>query len=130
MPVLRALSASCKNVDDEALSTLPAFPALTELMPIDVPDAGYRHIGGCQQLESLVLMYCRETTDVATEHIAGLSRLKKYFASYTRITDRSLEILGTMPSLEEVTLSGCAGVSDAGVKRLAALPRLRKLDVS
>jgi len=121
---------SCKNVDDQALSALPSFPSLTELMPMDVPDEGYRHVGRCGQLESLVLMYCRETTDVATGHIAGLSRLKKYFASYTQITDRSLEILAGMPSLEEITLVGCAGVTDAGVKRLSALPRLRELNVS
>jgi ankyrin repeat protein len=130
MPALRALSVSCKNVDDEALSALPAFPRLTELMPMDVPDAGYRHVGRCQQLESLVLMYCRETTDVATGHIAGLSRLKKYFASYTQITDRSLDILGGMSSLEQITLTGCAGVTDAGVKRLASLPKLRDVDLS
>jgi hypothetical protein len=67
---------------------------------------------------------------VATEHIAGLSRLKKYFASYTRITDRSLEILGGILSLEQITLTACAGVTDAGVKRLVSLPRLREVDLS
>jgi hypothetical protein len=76
MPALRALSVSCKNVDDEGVSALPRFPALQELMPMDVPDEGYRHVGRCERLESLVLMYCRDTTDVATEHIAGLRMLK------------------------------------------------------
>ncbi|MEO7270913.1 MAG: hypothetical protein ABIX28_16870 [Vicinamibacterales bacterium] len=56
MPALRALSVSCLNVDDEGLSALPHFPALTELMPMDVPDHGYRHIARCPRLESLVLM--------------------------------------------------------------------------
>ncbi len=69
MPALRHLSVSCKNVDDVGLSALPRFPALRELMPMDVPDDGYRHIGRCDRLESLVLMYCRETTDAATEHL-------------------------------------------------------------
>lgn len=73
-------------MDDAGLSTLPHFPALAELMPMDVPDEGYRHIGKCAGIESLVLMYCHETTDRATEHITGMPRLKKYFASYTRIT--------------------------------------------
>ena len=72
MPALRGLSVSCLNVDDEGISTLPSFPALKELMPMDVPDAGYRHIGRCERLESLILMYCRDTTDAATEHITGL----------------------------------------------------------
>ena len=130
MPALRGLAVSCRNVDDEGLSALPRFSALTELMPMDIPDEGYRHVGRCDQLESLVLMYCRETTDVATEHIAGLPRLKKYFASYTKITDRSMEILSRMQSLERISFYGCAGVTNAGVVALAGLPRLRDLEVS
>jgi hypothetical protein len=130
MPALRGLSVSCKNVDDEGLSALPRFPALKELMPMDVPDAGYHHVGRCQNLESLVLMYCRDTSDLATEHIAGLPKLKKYFASYTKITDRSMEILSRILSLEEISFYGCPAVTNAGVVALARLPRLRKLEVS
>jgi hypothetical protein len=130
MPALRGLSVSCKNVDDGGLSALPRFPALRELMPMDVPDDGFRHIGRCERLESLILMYCRETGDMATEHIAPLTRLKKYFASYTRITDRSLAVLATMSSLEEIELSGIPGVTNDGVALLAALPRLRELRLS
>jgi len=129
MPALRGLSVSCLNVDDSGLATLPNFPALTELMPMDVPDNGYRHIGKCEKLESLVLMYCRETTDIATSHIAGLPNLKKYFASYNRITDRTPQILSTMDSLEVVTFSACALLTSAGIATLARLPRLRELDV-
>lgn len=130
MPSLRALSVSCKNVDDSGLSTLPEFPSLVELMPMDVPDDGYRYVGKCERLESLVLMYCRDTTDVATGHIAGLRRLKRYFASYNRITDRTPEVLATMQSLERVEFSSCSGVTNAGVVKLAQLPRLREVDVS
>jgi hypothetical protein len=129
MPALAHLSVSCKNVDDVGLSTLPTFPALAELMPMDVPDDGYRHIGRCERLESLVLMYCRDTTDVATGHIAALPRLKKYFASYNRITDRTPEILSGMDSLEDVTFDSCAGLSNGGIATLARLPRLRELRV-
>jgi hypothetical protein len=130
IPTLRALSVSCLNVDDDGLSALPRFPSLTELMPMDVPDEGYRHIGRCPRLESLVLMYCRDTTDVATEHIAGLTTLKKYFASYNRITDRTPETLSGLDSLEEVTLDTCVSVSDAGIRALVRLPRLREVNVS
>src|SRR4029078_4594029 len=68
MPSLRGLSVSCLNVDDEAVAARPRFPALRELMPMDVPAAAYRHVGRCANLESLILMYCRDTTDAATEH--------------------------------------------------------------
>ena len=80
MPALRGLAVSCKNVDDDGSSALPRFPALRELMPMDVPDDGFRHVGRCEQLEALWCMYCRDTGDAATEHIAGLSRLKTYYA--------------------------------------------------
>lgn len=96
---------------------------------MDVPDAGYQYIGQCERLESLVLMYCRDTTDEATGHIAGLPSLKKYFASYNRITDRTPEILSGMQSLEEITFDSCAGLTNAGVTALARLTRLRELRV-
>ena len=101
----------------------PTFPALRELMPMDVPDEGYRHIARCEGLESLILMYCRETGDAATEHLVRLPRLKYYFASYTRITDRSPELLSHRDSLERITFDGCASVTNAGLTHLARLPR-------
>lgn len=130
IPTIRSLSVSCKNVDDLGLAALPEFPMLEELMPMDVPDAGYRHVGQCQKLSSLVLMYCRDTGDEATSHITALPRLVKYFVSYNLITDRTPELLATIPTLEEVTIDTCAGVTNRGVGALAALPRLRKLRVS
>lgn len=130
MPALRALSVSCLNVDDEGLAALPRFPALRELMPMDVPDAGYRHIGTCTALESLVLMYCRDTTDAATQHLVGLSALRSYFNSYTTITDRTPELLSRLDSLEDVTFDNCHRLTNAGIAHLARLPRLRHLRVN
>ena len=99
-------------------------------MPIEVPDEGYRHIAQCEALDSLILMYCRETSDVATEHIVRLPQLKYYFASYTRITDRTPELLSRIDSLERITLDGCAAVTNTGLAHLARLPRLQELRVS
>jgi hypothetical protein len=130
MPALRSLSVSCRNVDDTGIAALPSFPSLRELMPMDVPDAGYRHIGRCERLESLVLMYCRDTTDEATEHVAGLRHLTDYFNSYTAITDRTPALLSGMDSLERVTLDTCHGLTNEGVSTLARLRRLRELRVS
>jgi hypothetical protein len=129
MPSLRALGVGCRNVDDESLAALPSFPALRELTPIGVTDAGFRHVGCCVRLERLSCMYCRETTDAATEHIADL-RLKSYYAGLTQITDRSLEILARMESLESIELYETRNVTTAGLVHLAALPRLRELRLS
>jgi hypothetical protein len=129
MPALRGLAVSCARVDDQALATLRTFPALTSLMPIGVPDQGFRHVGGCPQLQHLWCMYCRETTDVATEYLTGLSDLRSYYAGMTQITDRSLEILSGLITLERVELSEIEGISDVGLKALATLPRLRELSL-
>jgi hypothetical protein len=126
MPSLRSLGIGCRNVDDAALATLPEFPVLKELTPIDFQDDGFRHIGSCRNLERLTCMYCRETGDAATEHIRGLS-IKYYYAGLTQITDRSLEILGGMESLEQVDLYECLKITDAGLPFLALLPRLREV---
>jgi hypothetical protein len=75
-------------------------------------------------------MYCRETGDVATEHLVRLSRLRNYFASYTQITDRTPQLLSRMDSLASITFSDCAGVTNIGLAHLARLPRLRTLRVS
>lgn len=130
MPKLRGLSVSCLSVDDIGVAALPTFPALRELMPMDIPDAGYRHVGKCEQLESLVLMYCRDTSDVATEHIRGLRKLTYYYNSYTTITDRTPDLLSTVESLERVAFDACHDLTNAGITTLARLPRLRELRVS
>ena len=129
MPALKGLAVSCKFVDDAALASLPDFPSLKELMPMDVVDDGFRHIGRSQQLESLILMYCRDTTDVATSHIVKMPALKKYHAGYTLITDASLEMLSRIKSLETMTFEGCKFISDAGVPFLTTLPRLREISI-
>jgi hypothetical protein len=127
MPSLRGLAVSCRNVDETSLAVLPDFPALRDLMPMDVQDAGFQHVGRCGRLEQLWMMYCRDTTDEATAHIAGLSELKTYYAGETKITDDSLQILGRMRALERLEFWSVAGITDAGVVRLATLPRLREL---
>ena len=129
MPSLKGLAVSCKGVDEAGLSSLPSFPALRGLMPMDVPDAGFRHIGRCENLEELWCMYCRDTGDPATEHIASLSKLKTYYAGATQITDRSLELLGQMSSLESMEFYECSRITNAGVARLVGMPRLKEITI-
>ena len=126
LPALRQMGVGCANVDDEVLAAFPEFPALRELTPIGIRDAAFRHIGRCERLQRLTCMYCRDTTDEATTHIARL-QLKYYYAGLTQITDRSLEILGGISSLEQVDLYECGGVTDAGLVFLATLPLLREV---
>jgi hypothetical protein len=129
MPALRALGVSCANVDDRSLSSLPRFPALRDLTSIGIKDEGFRHVGQCARLERLSCMYCRDTTDAATDAIGGL-QLTSYYAGLTQITDRSLEMLGRMQSLESIELYETRGITDAGLPHLARLPKLREIHLS
>ena len=72
-------------------------------------------------------MYCRSTGDAATEYLAGLRHLTTYYAGQTRITDRSLEVLGGVATLEELEFWQTPGITDRGLAHLARLPKLRKL---
>jgi hypothetical protein len=125
---LKELGIGCRNVEDDALAAFPDFPALQSLTPIGVTDSGFRHIGRCPQLERLTCMYCRTTTDAATEQIVNLP-LRYYYAGLTQITDRSLETLGRITTLEQVEFYETTGISDAGLPFLAGLPRLREIAI-
>jgi hypothetical protein len=129
MPALQGLAVDCKQVDDASLATLPSFPALRGLVPMNVLDEGFVHVGRCEKLEKLWCMYCRDTGDRATELISGLTQLKTYYAGKTLITDKSLEILGRMNSLEKLELWETAGITNAGLAALASLPRLREIEI-
>lgn len=129
MPALKGLAVSCKFVDDTALASLPDFPSLKELMPMDVSDDGFRHVGRSKQLESLILMYCRDTTDIATSHLTEMPNLRKYHAGYNLITDASLDLLSQIQSLEGISFEGCKCITDAGIPFLTRLPRLREISI-
>ncbi len=125
MPSLRGLSVSCKNVGDEGLSALPRFPALQELVAIDIGDDGYRHIGRCPRMETL--WFGSETTDAATRHIEALATLTYVSLAGKAVTDASLEVLARMPQLEVIELHTCRGVTDAGLALIAESPNLRRV---
>ena len=129
LPSLRGMGISCRLVDDGALAALPRFKQLRQFVSIGVSDAGFRYVGQCENLESLYCMYCRDTGDAATEHIAGLRKLRTYYAGMTPITDCSLEILSRIESLEKLEFWQCMAITDAGVAYLTALPRLQQIEI-
>ena len=128
MPALLGLAVSCRFVDDAALAALPSFPSLRALMPMDVNDDGFRHVGRCAGLRELWCMYCRDTGDLAASHIAALP-LVSYYAGLTKITDRGLDSLGRIDTLERREFHHCQHITDAGMPALARLPALREISI-
>ena len=81
---------------------------------------------GASTLESLIPIYCRHTTDAATEHPPGLRATHGVISTASHRRHRSdAELLSTLESLERVTLDTCHALTNEGVARLARLPRLR-----
>jgi hypothetical protein len=77
---------SCLNVSDDGIAALPSFPALEELMPMDVPDAGYRHIGS-------------GLTNARVAPLARLPRLRELRVSGGGVT---IEVRAAFPANVEV----------------------------
>ncbi len=75
---------------------------------MDVQDERFRDVGRCEQLEALWCMYCRDTTDTATEHIA----------------DAGLAFLARLPRLREVSLDGLPHVTREGAAVFPARVRV------
>ena len=94
---------------------------------MDVPDAGYRHIARCQRLESLILMYCRETTDAATEHIGGHDDSQEILRELHQ--DHGPHAGDPRGNLfaRERSAHWIVGVTNAGIAAMARLPNLREL---
>jgi hypothetical protein len=129
LPSLRGMGIGCASVDGRALAALPDFPALRQLVPIGMQDSGFQYIGRCSALESLYCMYCRDTGDSATAYLGQLDKLRMYYAGMTRITDRSLEMLGRLQSLEQLEFWQCMLLTDAGFASVASLPALQRVEV-
>ncbi|HEY2806767.1 MAG TPA: hypothetical protein VGI92_12990 [Gemmatimonadales bacterium] len=130
MPTLKGIGVDCSRVGDEALALLPALPSLRQIVPMGFTDDGFRQLGACANLEDLWCMYCRETGDVGTSYLAGLKKLRMYYAGSTHITDGSLAILGRIDSLEKLEFWMTDGVTDAGLRHLTRLPRLREIELA
>jgi hypothetical protein len=126
---LRGLAVSFRNVGVKGLRQLSKFPRLSELVPIDIPDDGFRQIADCDQIEALNCMYCRSITDRAAEHITDLPRLRTYQAWRTQASDQTLNALSTDTTLEHVRLSECTGITDRGLLFFRRMPRLRTVDL-
>jgi hypothetical protein len=81
------------------------------------------------ELETLTCMYTDDIGDVAVEHLGNLRKLETFYAGDTRIGDRGLEVLGSLPALQKVELWSCINVTNAGLPALARAPRLREVSI-
>jgi hypothetical protein len=129
LPRLESLNIGGRRLTDAAFAPFAGHTALVDLSPPLSADGAFAHIARIPNLERLMNMYNRSTTDAATRHLEGHESLKWYGAYGTQITDESLGVLSRLPSLEHVELDNLFGITDDGVRVLAGAARLRRLSV-
>ncbi|XP_055468567.1 dynein regulatory complex subunit 6 [Psammomys obesus] len=85
----------------------------------------------CLNLHYLNLRNCEHLTDVAVEHIAGMSSLISVDLSGTSISNEGMSILTKHRRLKELSLSECFNITDTGIRTYCKISMcLEHLDVS
>jgi len=113
---------------EPVLPVLGEFRRLRELYLHDhqATDDALRAIRDLRELEVLMLWNASELTDAGVECLRDMGRLRYIHLTGSRITDRSLEILGGLPSIDGLSLQFNL-FTDAGLAHLARLDRLKTL---
>lgn len=119
---------------DLQLARLSKFPsALSKFKELNlshsmVTDTGGKLLGGFINLQSLVLANTRITNKTILA-ISTLPRLEQLDISGTRISDAGIQSLVLLKSLRELRVDG-ANLTDSGLARLGELPLLEALSAS
>lgn len=132
LPSLKKLTFSLSflisiHFDDRGLDKLQSLgPTLEELVirRALVKGPGLRHFTNLRALD-ITWSYVE---DAEMGGIAGMTKLRKFWAADTRIGEKTLKILGNLRDLEDVDIGGTS-VTEKGLASLAGLTHLKKLNL-
>jgi Leucine-rich repeat (LRR) protein len=113
--------------DDSALEKLqPLGPTLEELVlrRAKIKGQGLRHFTNLRALD-ITWAYVE---DEGLASLAGMTKLRKLWARDTRLTNKTLAVIGKLRELEQLDIGG-AEITEAGLAHLAGLTRMKKLDI-
>lgn len=113
-----------------ACALLPRFPELETLWLAnsDAADSDLIVLAELRQLRGLSLRCCTRVTDRTVRVIGSLTRLESLDLSETAVTDEGLAALGALSELRTLDLAQTA-VTDSGLRALARLPKLERLQL-
>lgn len=123
---LQLLMATSRNIVDDDLVHLTPLAQLNtlHLVGAQVRGHGLAHVGRLPNLLSLDLARSAVTNDSLTYLRFG--RIRWLNLNYTRIGDRGLARLSTMPNLAHLFIDGTR-ITDRGLAHLAQIPTLEKI---
>lgn len=146
------ISISTNKLTDEVLEIVAMISSIEYLVleSSNISDAGLKHIGGLNNLRSLVVRNCTRVqgkeliairgkleslvlkgcpiVDNSLESIIGNRNLVALDLSGTSITDKGIGHLVKIASLQHLNLSRTA-ISNVSIERIASLPNLKTLRV-
>ena len=67
--------------------------------------------------------------DIDLGRLAGIPTLERLALAQTHVTDRALDVVGTLPALRDLDLFFCEHVTDSGASTLRQASRLERLNV-
>ena len=79
-------------------------------------------------IADLNLYFAEQITDDGLSAVKGWKHLKRLNVRGTKVTDKTLEMLATVPTLESLDI-GFAEITDVGLDHLSVLPNLRELTI-
>ncbi len=116
---------SSKQLSDDSLKSLPAFPHLRILGLGDtaISDAGLSEIAKLENLQILSLDACRNINGNGLAKLASLRNLRQLGLSSSGVTDSAAAQLSQLKSLRILQLGNTTITAQAAAKIQAALPK-------
>src|SRR5207237_6575155 len=114
------------HFEDRGLDKMQSLgPTLEELSirRAQVKGPGLRHFTNLRALD-LTWSYVE---DGNMQSLAGMTKLRRFWARDTSIGDKTLKVLGSLRELEDLDIGGTE-ITEAGLAHLAGLTRLKKLN--
>jgi Leucine-rich repeat (LRR) protein len=130
-PALRVLTLSGnRQLRDVVFGRLGALPELRELDMNDTPITGtkLKALAGALHLCKLNLSQTK-LEDQGAAHLELLTGLTWLSLGETKITDKTLDRLASLPALESLDVHRCHGMTESGVRSLSRLKGLKELAV-
>ncbi len=130
--------ARADSADDQAEAMAQKFGGITErdsqtkvlteiqIIRKDVKDDDLKALVGCKNLTKVVLFGCKQITDGALKHLAGLSTLQRLDLTETPINGSGLKELAGLKKLTELILHSVE-LTDEGAKSLPELTSVKHI---
>lgn len=130
-PDLQSLAVVGAQVTGSGWEVLAKLQNLRKLVIISTKtftDEEMKYLAGLKKLEVLDLSSTKTLTDAGIESIKGLTALRDVDLDFTKVTDRSLELLSGNKGLEKLWLTSTP-ITDKGMKSLAKFQHLTHVDL-